>query len=109
MPIEVADGKLDDDTSGSNESCTRTSATGSGSDVVSSSVSADSLKNIGWDGGSASASLKLRRIYFQGRTCLISSPATTKESQEESTKFIPVIVSDELKLPFEGILDYRKL
>ncbi|XP_023769899.1 probable receptor-like serine/threonine-protein kinase At4g34500 [Lactuca sativa] len=46
--IKVVEGKLDDDTwpSGSNESSTGTS--GSGSDVASSSVSAESLKNIGW-------------------------------------------------------------
>ncbi|CAI9286761.1 unnamed protein product [Lactuca saligna] len=48
--IKVVEGKLDDDTSpsGSNESSTGTSGSGSGSDVASSSMSAESLKNIGW-------------------------------------------------------------
>ncbi|KAL4588807.1 hypothetical protein LXL04_001702 [Taraxacum kok-saghyz] len=44
--FKVVEGKLDD--SGSNELCTGTSGSGSGSDVASSSVSAESLKSIGW-------------------------------------------------------------
>ncbi|KAI3525369.1 hypothetical protein L1887_04116 [Cichorium endivia] len=70
MIIEVAEGKLDDDTSGSNESCTSTSGTGSGSDVASSSVSAESLKNIGWGRWFSLSELEIATNRFSGENVI---------------------------------------